>query len=171
MIRKGKCAIFSNSSKFSGHSIVCNSLIKDLLHIVKSSLLKRTLTGQVTLQQVLLCRKYQKVMPLRITEAYSTTSPSLDQKIIQWSMTEAGWSPCWPQDPFAALTQAHSSRHRRGPGPWKKNILFCKNLTKLLLYLRFADGSSDVTTPIRARIWVNSQFSFCFERWNLRGRK
>ena len=153
MIRKGKCAIFSNSSIFSDHSMDCNGLIKYLLHIVKSSLLKRTLTGQVTLQQVLLCRIYQQVMPLSMAQAC-------------WS-----WSPYWPQDPFAALTQAHSSRHRRGPGPWKKNILFCKNLTKLLLYLRFADGSSDETTPIRARIWVNSQFSFCFERWNLRGRK
>ena len=70
---------------------------------------------------------------------------------MQWIIKEAGWSPCWPQDPFAALTQPHSSRHRRGPGPWKKNILFCKNITKWLLYLRFADGSSDETTPKRSK--------------------
>ena len=96
----------------------CNGLIKELLNLVKISLFKETWTGQVTLQQVLLCRKYQKVMPLRITKPHSTTSPSVPyQKIMPLSMTEAGWSPCWPQDPFAALTQAHSSRHRRGPGP------------------------------------------------------
>ena len=75
----------------------CNGLIKYLLNLVKISLLKKTSAGQVTSQQVLLCRIYQQVMPL--------------------SMAEAGWSPYWPQDPFAALTQAHSSRHRRGPGP------------------------------------------------------
>ena len=49
MIIKGKCAIFSNSSIFSDHSMDCNyGSIKDLQNVVTIILVKGILIGQVT---------------------------------------------------------------------------------------------------------------------------